>query len=118
MRVESWSEFLEKVKEQNPNWDGTLFFYVEGSQGVTSAEERFNLNDFNGDIERMVRAGWAFVDENAWENIESYLEDCDGDEDEALAEAVVDSGDKLIRSLSAFVEGQDDVIEIEMDYLL
>ncbi|MDV3427712.1 MAG: hypothetical protein LIR50_11930 [Bacillota bacterium] len=118
MRVESWEEFVEKVKEQNPNWDGTLFFYVEGSQGVSPAEEHFNLNEYNGDIERMVRAGWAFVEENAWENIDSYLEDNDGDEDEALAEAVVDSGDKLIRSSSAFVAGQDDVIEIELDYLM
>ena len=45
------------------------------------------------DEESLCRLFDEFIDENALDNIDDYLDDCDGDEDEAMMETIIDSGD-------------------------
>lgn len=72
---------------------GKLKLYISGSQGVAPAENIVTYGvDFNT-IDELIDKFTAFIKENAYEYIDDYLEDCDYDEDDALMEAIVDSGE-------------------------
>lgn len=72
---------------------GTLELYISGSQGVSPAEIIVKYGvDFDTE-EKLVFIFTQFIDENAREYIDDYLEDCDYDEDEAMNEAIADSGE-------------------------
>ena len=71
---------------------GKLKLYISGSQGVAPAENIVTYGiDFNT-IDELIDKFATFINENAHEYIDDYLEDCDYDEDDALMEAIVDSG--------------------------
>lgn len=75
---------------------GDVCLYISGSQGVSSNYTIVKCGkDFNSE-EELINLFIDFIDENAYENIEDYLDDCDGDEAEALGEAVADSGEFLL----------------------
>ena len=72
---------------------GKLKLYISGSQGVAPAENIVTYGiDFNT-IDELIDKFTIFIKENAYEYIDDYLEDCDYDEDDALMEAIVDSGE-------------------------
>ena len=72
---------------------GKLKLYISGSQGVAPAENIVTYGiDFNT-IDELIDKFTTFINENAHEYIDDYLEDCDYDEDDALMEAIVDSGE-------------------------
>ena len=71
---------------------GKLKLYISGSQGVAPAENIVTYRvDFNT-IDELIDNFTTFIKENAYEYIDDYLEDYDYDEDDALMEAIVDSG--------------------------
>ena len=71
---------------------GKLKLYISGSQGVAPAENIVTYGvDFNT-IDELIDKFTTFIKENAYEYIDDYLEDCDYDEDDALMEAIIDSG--------------------------
>lgn len=69
------------------------FLYITGSQGVAPCGMTVRYGDHYQDEKSLCRLFDDLIDENAFENIDNYLDDCDGDEDEAQMEAVVDSGE-------------------------
>jgi hypothetical protein len=83
---------------------------IGGSQGVTSREEELEYKTDFTTLENVIDYFYQMLAENAWENLEDYLEDLlDGqdpdemDEDEldelkgeAQAEAECDSGERLL----------------------
>ena len=72
----------------------TIKLYISGSQGVSPNERTVTYGiDFNT-IEELKNIFIAFIDENAEDNIDSYLEDYDYDD--AMNEAIADSGEFLI----------------------
>ena len=72
---------------------GKLKLYISGSQGVAPAENIVTYGiDFNT-IDELINKFTTFIKENAYEYIDDYLEDCDYDEDDALIEAIGDSGE-------------------------
>ena len=72
---------------------GKLKLYISGSQGVAPAENIVTYGvDFNT-TDELIDKFTTFINENAHEYIDDYLEDCDYDEDDALMEAIVDSGE-------------------------
>ena len=72
---------------------GKLKLYISGSQGVAPAENIVTYGiDFNT-IDELINKFTTFIEENAYKYIDDYLEDCDYDEDDALMEAIVDSGE-------------------------
>lgn len=72
---------------------GKLTLYISGSQGVSPAECEVEYGiDFNT-TEELENIFCEFIDENAMENIDNYLEDCDFNEDDAISECICDSGD-------------------------
>ena len=72
----------------------TIKLYISGSQGVSPNERTVTYGiDFNT-IEELKNIFIAFIDENAEDNIDSYLEDYDYDD--ARNEAIADSGEFLI----------------------
>ena len=88
----NYQQFSEMFK----NFNGTLYLYISGSQGVSPNEMKVVYGiDFNS-LEELENLFAEFIDENAYENLDSYLEDCDGDEDEAIGEAIADSGQFLL----------------------
>ena len=72
---------------------GELFLYISGSQGVSSNYMKIIYNQDFSSLEDIINIFCEFIDENAYENIDDYLEDCDYDENEAMGEAVADSGE-------------------------
>jgi hypothetical protein len=85
----TYQEFIKKC----PNKE--IYLYISGSQGVSPAELKVTYGiDFNNE-EEFKNLFCEFIDENAMEYIDDYLEDCDYDIDEALGEAVNDSGEFL-----------------------
>ena len=88
----NYQEFVEMF----PNFTGTLYLYISGSQGVSPAGYTVEYGKDFKTVEDLIAVFTGFIDENAWENIDDYLEDCDGDEDDALNEAIIDSGEFLI----------------------
>jgi hypothetical protein len=79
-----------------PNFTGTLYLYISGSQGVSPAGCTVEYGKDFKTVEDLISVFTDFIDENAWDNIDSYLEDCDNDEEEAMGEAVADSGNFLV----------------------
>ena len=72
---------------------GKLKLYISGSQGVAPAENIVTYGiDFNT-MNELIDKFTTFIEENAYDYIDDYLEDCDYDEDNALMEAIVDSGE-------------------------
>lgn len=88
----SYQEFAEMFE----GFQGDLYLYISGSQGVAPNDMKITYGiDFQSleDIENLF---CQFIDENAYENLDSYLDDCDGDEDDAMGEALADSGEFLL----------------------
>ena len=80
----------------NEKLKGTLKLYISGSQGVSPAAMTVKYGvDFNTE-EELNQIYMTMINENATENIESYLEDCDYDYDEAMNECIEDSGNFYI----------------------
>lgn len=88
----NYGEFSEIFE----NFNGELYLYISGSQGVSPAEIKVIYGIDFSTIEELQNLFCKFIDENAYENIDSYLDDCDGDESEAMGEAVNDSGEFLL----------------------
>ena len=62
---------------------GKLKLYISGSQGVAPAENIVTYGiDFNT-MNELINKFTTFIEENAYEYIDDYLEDCDYDEDDA-----------------------------------
>lgn len=78
------------------DFKGDLYLYISGSQGVSSAEMKVTYGQDFITMDDLITLFCEFIDENAYENIDDYLDDCDGDEDDALGEAIVDSGEYYI----------------------
>ena len=74
----------------------TACIYISGSQGVASNTLNLKYGVDYTTEEELEDLCSEFVTENAYENIEDYLENCDYDEDEALNEAICDSGEILL----------------------
>lgn len=82
----------QEIAEMFPGFTGKLYLYISGSQGVANADLTIQYGiDFNT-LEDVTAVFCEFIDENVWENIDDYLDDCDGDEQEAFMEALTDSG--------------------------
>ena len=71
-----------------------------------------NIKNYTDDEEELKNLFCEFIDENAMEYIDDYLDDCDYDADEALAEAVNDSGEFFIGFSPYIFEYQFDVFFI------
>ena len=84
----TFKEFQNMFK----GFTGDLYLYISGSQGVSPNHMKITYNQDFSSIEDIINIFCEFIDENAYENIDDYLEDCD-DEDEAMGEAVADSGE-------------------------
>lgn len=83
----TYQEFIQKSPTKK------VYLYISGSQGVASAELVVIYGvDFNNE-EEFKNLFCEFIDENAMDYIDDYLADCDYDEDDALGEAVSDSGE-------------------------
>ena len=89
MNYEYFSEMFE-------NFNGELYLYISGSQGVSPAELKVVYGIDFSNLEELQNLFCEFIDENAYENIDDYLDDCDGDKDEAIMEAINDSGEFLL----------------------
>lgn len=72
---------------------GKLKLYISGSQGVAPAESIVEYGVDFDTKEKLILLFTELINENAYENIDDYLEDCDYNEDEAINEAVADSGE-------------------------
>lgn len=70
---------------------GKLKLYISGSQGVAPAETIVEYGVDFDTKEKLILLFTKFIDENAYNNIDDYLEDFD--EDEAINEAIADSGE-------------------------
>ena len=101
----------QKFVKMFANFTGTLYLYISGSQGVAPAGCTVEYGKDFKTVEDLIAVFTEFVDENAWDNIDSYLEDCDDDEDEAMGEAVADSGSFLVGisedKLTHYMDGFD-----------
>ena len=86
----------EEFEQIFPGFDGSLLLYISGSQGVAPAELVVDYGTDFDDLDSLCDCFTRFIDENALENIDSYIEDCENDEAEALMEAIIDSGDFLV----------------------
>ena len=86
----------EEFEKMFPGFDGFLLLYISGSQGVAPAELVVDYGADFDDLDSLCDCFTRFIDENALENIDSYIEDCENDEAEALMEAIIDSGDFLL----------------------
>ena len=86
----------EQFSEMFENFNGELWLYISGSQGVAPNEMKVVYGVDFSSLDELEKVFCEFIDENAFENIADYLDDCDGDEDEAMMEAVNDSGEFLI----------------------
>ena len=85
----TYQEFIQKSPTKK------VYLYITGSQGVSPAELVVTYGvDFNT-VDEFKNLFCEFIDENAMECIDDYLDDCDYDSDEALEEAVSDSGEFL-----------------------
>ena len=92
---------------------GNVCLYISGSQGVSPNYMMVKYGkDFNSK-EELLDLFRNFIDENAFENLEDYLDDCEGDEDEALGEAVADSGEFLLGSSIDNLKYEFDGFDIE-----
>lgn len=91
---------FKEFEEMFEGFTGDLFLYIEGSQGVSPSECKITYGEDFTNLEQVIEIFCTFIDENALENIEDYLEDCGYDEDEALMEAVNDSGNFYLGSSS------------------
>lgn len=88
----SYQEFAEMFE----GFEGTLYLYISGSQGICPNDMKVTYGvDFKS-LEDLENLFCEFIDENAYENLDSYLDDCDGDEEEAMGEAIADSGSFLL----------------------
>lgn len=87
-----YGQFSEMFKDFN----GVLYLYISGSQGVSPAEMKVTYGEDFKTLKDLENLFCAFIDENAYDNIDDYLDDCDGDEDEAMNEAIADSGSFLV----------------------
>ena len=83
-------QILQKILK---DFDGTIVLYISGSQGVVPAEMTITFGVDAQCIEDIKKCFYEFIDENVVENLDSYLEDCDGDEEAAFGEAICDSGE-------------------------
>ena len=83
----------EEFEKMFPGFDGFLLLYISGSQGVAPAELVVDYGADFDDLDSLCDCFTRFIDENALENIDSYIEDCENDEAEALMEAIIDSGE-------------------------
>ena len=88
----NYQEFVEMF----PNFTGTLYLYISGSQGVAPNGQVVTYGEDFKTVEDLIAVFCEFVDANALDNIDDYLDDCDGDESDALNEAITDSGEFLI----------------------
>lgn len=84
---------FKDFEEMFPGFEGKLFLYISGSQGITPNSMIVTYEKDFTDLDSLAKVFYDFIDDNAMENIEDYLEDCDGDEEDALMEAVLDSGE-------------------------
>lgn len=84
---------FKEFQDMFEGFTGDLYLYISGSQGVCSNSMKITYNQDFSSIEDIINIFCEFIDENAYENIDDYLEDCDYDEDEAMGEAVADSGE-------------------------
>lgn len=82
----------QEIASMFPNFDGKLYLYISGSQGVANADMVIQYGVDFKNLEDVTAVFCEFIDENVWENIDDYLDDCDGDEEEAFGEALADSG--------------------------
>lgn len=89
---------FKEFEEMFEGFTGDLFLYIEGSQGVSSCECKIIYGKDFTTLEQVIEIFCHLIDENASENIEDYLEDCGYDENEALIEAISDSGDFYLGS--------------------
>lgn len=87
---------MEELKELFKDFNKELYLYIEGSQGVAPADMKVTYGVDFSSIEELKDVFRLFIDENAMENIDDYLDDYDGDADEALGAAVADSGEFLL----------------------
>lgn len=86
----------EDCVKEFPGFNGKLYLYITGSQGVApNGMWVYFGKDFQSwkELETLFL---EFIDENAFDNLADYLDDCDGDEDDAMGEAVCDSGEFLL----------------------
>lgn len=98
----TYQEFIQKSPTKK------VYLYITGSQGVSPANLIVTYGvDFNNE-EELKNLFCEFIDENAMEYIDDYLDDCDYDTDEALAEAVNDSGE-------FFIGFSPDIFEYQFD---
>lgn len=91
---------MEELKKLFKDFNGELHLYIEGSQGVAPAEMQVVYGVDFSSVEELEDVFRYFIDENALEYVDDYLEECDGDEDEALGTAVCDSGNWLLGTTS------------------
>lgn len=89
---------FKEFEEMFEGFTGDLFLYIEGSQGVSPNECKITYGKNFTNLEQVIEIFRTFIDENALENIDDYLEDCEYDEDEALMEAIGDSGNFYLGS--------------------
>lgn len=81
-----------------------IVFYITGSQGVAPAEMIVTFGVEVQCIEDIRTMFYSFIDENAMEYIDDYLDDCDGDVDDALGEVLCDSGEFWIGTPSEYCQ--------------
>lgn len=82
----------EDIEKQFPGFKNHLYLYISGCQGVPNMDMTIEFGvDFNY-LEDVAPIFNEFIEETIWENIDDYLDDCDGDEQEAFMEALVDCG--------------------------
>ena len=89
---------FKEFEEMFEGFTGDLFLYIEGSQGVSPNECKITYGKNFTNLEQVIEIFCTFIDENALENIDNYLEDCEYDEDEALMEDICDSGNFYLGS--------------------
>lgn len=82
----------KEVASLFPGFSGELYLYISGSQGVANADMTIKYGVNFKNLDDVTAVFCQFIDENVWENIDDYLDDCDGNEEEAFMEALTDSG--------------------------
>lgn len=83
------------INEYGEEYLNDVMIDIEGSQGITPNSVYIDLDTYDT-IDQLITDIYLFIDENAYDCLEDYLDDCDGDEDEAMIEAVADSGNTYI----------------------
>ncbi len=75
---------------------GYLTLYISGSQGVAPGTMIVEYGEDFTDLDSLSTIFAEFIDDHCQDYYESYLEDCDYDEDDAFIECVTDSGQHLL----------------------